>query len=108
MFAASNALEHRSVLGGPLESFVRALGKRIQSQKDADRANALAQEIETGMQSAFDAYAQGARRFRERWAFDAYEAWEKTQPPKSAPAEPSPADPERPPPPLPPDGGAPA
>jgi len=102
------ARQMESVLSGPLKSFARALGKGIQSQRDADSANALAKEIEAGMQSAFDAFAQGALRFRERWAFDAYEAWEKMQPPEPAPAEPPPADPDRPLRPRPPDDGPPA
>jgi hypothetical protein len=111
--AASIAMARQleAVLTGPYKSFAHTLAKGIRSQADADRANALASELNTSIQAAFDTFAEGERRFRARWALDAYDAWQKERPPEATPANPPAPDSEgRPAPPLPryPDDGPPA
>lgn len=48
------------------------------SQEDADRANAIARELNPRYKALVDGFIAAQDAFAERWAFDAYDEWKRT------------------------------
>jgi hypothetical protein len=98
-------------LGGPVRDFAKLLKNGIESQRDADRANALVGEMNEAIRAAHEQFHAVDERFEARWMPPSFAAWQKDRDDReaherAAPPPPKPHD-DRPRPPPPPEPGAP-
>jgi hypothetical protein len=78
LLACGRGLER--VLEKPVRAFGKAVAKGFSSQKQVDAANALIGEINRSVEAAMKHAEDAEARFRTRWAFEAYEAWNEARP----------------------------
>ncbi len=91
LLACGHRLER--TLEKPVRTLAKAIAKGFTSQKQVDAANASIREIDAAVSAAIEQADAADRAFAARWAFDAYEAWQKAHPeeapraPRRAPSD---------------------